>query len=50
MCVKARSFKPLAVNLDLLRAPVKALGVGWWEAVVLTTEGDLWAWNFFEHR
>ncbi|KAL8432920.1 hypothetical protein Efla_006721 [Eimeria flavescens] len=50
VCVKAQTFQPMKV--DLARAglpdPISAIGVGWWEAVVLSTEGKLWAWNFFE--
>ncbi|KAL8433396.1 hypothetical protein ACSSS7_003951 [Eimeria intestinalis] len=42
--------EPMLVDLPRAgaSAPVSGIGVGWWEAVVLSSDGRLWAWNFFE--
>ncbi|KAL8447390.1 hypothetical protein Emag_004361 [Eimeria magna] len=50
VCVKAQTFQPMLVDLARagVTAPVSGIGVGWWEAVVLSSDGRLWAWNFFE--
>ncbi|KAL8451004.1 hypothetical protein Emed_002214 [Eimeria media] len=50
VCVKAQTFQPMLVDLARagVSAPVSGIGVGWWEAVVLSSDGRLWAWNFFE--
>ncbi|CBZ52012.1 hypothetical protein NCLIV_018020 [Neospora caninum Liverpool] len=50
VCVKAQSFVPMSV--DLRRGGITGVAidvkVGWWEGVVLTSDGLLWAWNFFD--
>ncbi|KAL8272089.1 hypothetical protein Esti_004024 [Eimeria stiedai] len=50
VCIKAQTFQPMLVDLARagVSAPVSGIGVGWWEAVVLSSDGRLWAWNFFE--
>ncbi|OEH76580.1 myosin h [Cyclospora cayetanensis] len=50
VCIKAQTFEPMPVDLIRagLSASVLSVGVGWWEAVVLSADGKLWAWNFFE--
>ncbi|PHJ25838.1 myosin h [Cystoisospora suis] len=40
------------MRVDLRRGGVTGVAldvkVGWWEGVVLSSEGTLWAWNFFD--